>query len=54
MDSFAKDGKPLEIELMIAAGGGFADQFVSVIKEDFARTGISSEPAQTRISNDAH
>jgi peptide/nickel transport system substrate-binding protein len=37
----AKDGKPLEIELMIAAGGGFADQFVSVIKEDFARTGIS-------------
>jgi peptide/nickel transport system substrate-binding protein len=37
----AKDGKPLEIELMIAAGGGFADQFVSVIKEDFANAQVS-------------
>lgn len=37
----AKDGKPLEFELMIPAGGGFADQFVSVIKEDFAKVGIN-------------
>lgn len=37
----AKNGKPLEIELMISAGGGFADQFVSIIKEDFARVGVT-------------
>lgn len=36
----AKDGKPFEFELMIPAGGGFADQFVSVLKEDFSRVGI--------------
>ncbi|MFO1471619.1 MAG: peptide-binding protein [Turneriella sp.] len=37
----AKDGKPLEIELMVSAGGGFADQFASVMKEDFSRAGIT-------------
>lgn len=37
----AKDGKLLEIELLIAAGGGFADQFASVMKEDFSRAGIT-------------
>lgn len=37
----AKGGTPLEIELMFPAGGGFADQFVSVIKEDFAKVGIT-------------
>ena len=37
----AKDNKPLEIELMVSAGGGFADQFASVMKEDFSRAGIT-------------
>jgi peptide/nickel transport system substrate-binding protein len=37
----AKDGKPFEFELMIPAGGGFADQFVSVLKEDFSKAGIN-------------
>lgn len=36
-----KGGKPLEVELMFPAGGGFADQFVSVLKEDFAKVGIT-------------
>lgn len=40
----AKNGKPLEIELMFPAGGGFADQLVSVIKEDFSRVGITVQP----------
>jgi peptide/nickel transport system substrate-binding protein len=40
----ARAGKPLEIELMIPAGGGFYDQFVSVIKEDFSRYGITINP----------
>lgn len=37
----AKNGKMLEIELMFPAGGGFADQFVSVLKEDFTKVGIT-------------
>jgi peptide/nickel transport system substrate-binding protein len=44
MGRLAKGGKPLEIELMFPAGGGFADQMVSVIKEDFSRVGITVQP----------
>lgn len=40
----AKDGRAFEFELMFPAGGGFADQMVSVIKEDFSKVGIRVEP----------
>ncbi|MCX7634063.1 MAG: ABC transporter substrate-binding protein, partial [Turneriella sp.] len=40
----AKDGKVLEFELLFPAGGGFADQMVSVLKEDFTRAGIVLQP----------
>jgi peptide/nickel transport system substrate-binding protein len=40
----ARNGKPLEFELMFPAGGGFADQMVSVIKEDFSKVGIQVQP----------
>lgn len=40
----ARHGKPLEIELMFPAGGGFADQMVSVLKEDFSRVGVNIVP----------
>ncbi|MBV6494571.1 MAG: Oligopeptide-binding protein AppA [Turneriella sp.] len=36
----SKNGKPLEIELMVPAVGGFYDQFISIIKEDFYKAGI--------------
>ena len=36
----AKDGKALEFELLIPAGVGTADQFASVLKEDFSKVGI--------------
>lgn len=40
----AKNGKALEIEFMIPAGGGFYDQFISIIKEDFHKAGITLTP----------
>lgn len=39
-----KGGKPLEIEVMIPAGGGFYDQFIAIIKDDFANVGITVVP----------
>ncbi|HRP69998.1 MAG TPA: peptide-binding protein [Turneriella sp.] len=39
-----KDGNVLEIEFMVPAVGGFYDQFVSIIKEDFYKVGILLTP----------
>jgi len=40
----SKNGKPLEIEIIIPAGGGFYDQFIAIIKDDFAKVGITITP----------
>jgi peptide/nickel transport system substrate-binding protein len=36
----SKNGQKLEIELLIPAGVAFYDQFVSIIKQDFAKVGV--------------